>query len=131
MGVVERIIIGIGAVIFDSKLEIPEEDDFNANDAFVVDSQENAPLAFFFKSETLFNGKCNLPFSNGDGWSITDLDGPIYNEKEIIEKVIESIEEQKGADTPNGKKFIADVRAVLQDKSNKIYFGRFLYRYFG
>ena len=137
MGVDELIVVGVGALIFNSKLEIPEEADFNPYDCFVRDGYDkNTPLAFFYKSEYLMSAdkrhSNQLPTRldrKNDGWSITDLDGDIYSKEEIIKYIINDANSQEGAESPQGKKFIADLEKYLRNGED-VYFGRFLYRYF-
>jgi hypothetical protein len=138
MGVDESIVVGIGAVIFDDDLKLPTEDDFKAftpNDYFFKDAyDEKAPIAFFYETHTLNKwapGKNQLPKNlyTSERWSITDLDGAIYDKAAIIEKILEQIVYEDPDDAVAVDLFKAKIRHYLQN-SEKVYFGRFIYWYF-
>ena len=138
MGVDESIVTGIGAVIFNSKLELPGEDDFKnftPQDYFVNDAyDEKAPIVFFYESHVMNEwapGKNQFGrgVKTSSSWSIADLDGDIYKKETIIEKIIERIKSTDKKDDAKVKDFKEKVEKYL-DTSKDVYFGRFIYWYF-
>lgn len=147
MGVVEIVVMGKGAVVFNiDPNDLWEESEFNPLDHFIRDCySQNPPVFFPYDVDYLtpdFPTKFPNSYENGEnrGWSITDVNKSEkeYKKDEVISRILKSIEKTKcDYDSLDNlkkfdeqkAKFISDVKRILESNTN-VYFGKFLYRYF-
>lgn len=137
MSVSEIVIIGTGAVIFNSTLEIPTKDNFmswNPEDHHLPAYDSNYPVCFFFEQEVLYNRSSNdpiLPVKPGGKMFIRKIGTDVYSKDLIIEAITERMIRscEKEDDLHKVYDFTRELDDYLSHSFN-VYFGKFIYRYF-